>query len=121
MRHNTTGPTLTVYAHNPTFAPLLAGADPVATATAIEKVLVDTYLTNLGVLEDRQARELVAGAMAIAAQHLAVLRLAGTHPLRVPLPLAQLARVPSAAGTVAPADGLHQPGEIADPASGALG
>lgn len=108
-------------APNPTFAPLLAGADPVAAASTTEKVLVDTYLANLSVLEDRLARELVAGAMAIAAQHLAVLRLAGTHPLRLPLPVAELARVPSVAGTVAPADGLHQTGETADPASGAVG
>lgn len=111
-------------APNPTFAPLLAGADPVASVTTIEKVLVDTYLGNLSMLDDRQAKEVVAGAMAIAAQHLAVLLLAGTHALRIPLPQADLARVPSAAGTVAPADGLHQTGGpdwTADPASGARG
>jgi hypothetical protein len=108
-------------APNPTFAPLLAGADPVAAVTTIEKVLVDTYLTNLAMLEDRPAKALVAGAMAVAAQHLAVLRLAGTHTLRLPLPVAELPRVPSTAGTVAPADGLHQVGQTADPASGALG
>jgi hypothetical protein len=108
-------------APNPTFAPFLAGADPVAAVTTIEKVLVDTYLANLSAIEDRQGKELVADAMAIAAQHLAVLRLASTHTLRLPLPLAELPRVPSTAGTVAPADGLHQAGQVADPASGALG
>ncbi len=108
-------------APNPTFAPLLAGADPVASAASVEKLLVDTYMTNLSMLEDRRAKALVAGAMAVAAQHLAVLRLAGTHTLRLPLPVSELPRVPSTAGTVAPADGLDQAGDVAAPASGALG
>ncbi|HET7720280.1 MAG TPA: ferritin-like domain-containing protein, partial [Acidimicrobiales bacterium] len=55
---------------NPTFAPLLA-ADPIVAVTTIEKVLVDTYLGNLAMLADRRSKELVAAAMAVAAQHLA--------------------------------------------------
>lgn len=108
-------------APNPRFAPLLGSADPVAAATTAEAVLVDTYLSNLTVLEDRRSRELVAGAMALAAQHLAVARLAGTHPVRIPLPQSDLATVPAAAGTVAPPTGLHPlggPELVADPASG---
>lgn len=118
-------------APNPKFQPLLAGADPIAAATTIEKVLVDTYITNLAALEDRRAKELVGGAMATAAQHLAVLRVAGAlaaagaaQLLAVPSPLANLAKLPSTAGTVAPPEALHTPSGpelIADPSTGALG
>ena len=116
---------------NPKFQPLLAGADPVTVAATIEKVLVDTYIANLAALEDRRAKELVAGAMATAAQHLAVLRVAGalvaagaTQLLAVPSSLANLAKLPSIAGTVAPPEALHTvsgPELVADPATGALG
>ena len=118
-------------APNPTFAPLLAEADPVTVATTIEKVLVDTYLGNLAVLQDQRAKELVAAAMAVGAQHLAFLRtagalLAGGTPqlVRIPFPAGDLAKLPSTAGTVATPDAVHRlsgPELVADPASGALG
>lgn len=118
-------------APNPKFAALLAAADPPAALAPIETVLIDTYLANLTVLEDRPARELVAGAMATSAQHLALLRVAGAlaaggrpELLRIPFPQADMARVPAAVGTVAPAEGLHRaagPEGIAEPATGALG
>ena len=116
---------------NPTFAPVLAGADPIMATTTIEKVLVDTYLGNLGMLQDRRAKELVAAAMAVSAQHLAFLRTAGAllaggtpHLVTVPFPRADLAKLPPTAGTVATPDALHKvsgPELIADPASGAVG
>lgn len=118
-------------APNPTFAPLLGAADPIGPATTIEKVIVDTYLGNLAMLQDRRSKELVAAAMAVGAQHLAFLRtagalLAGGTPelVRVPFPAADLAKLPPAAGTVATPDALHRPSGpelIADPASGARG
>ena len=118
-------------APNPTFAPLLAGADPISAAATIEKVLVDTYVGNLAVLEDRRSKELVAAAMAVAAQLLAFLRtagalLAGGMPqlVKVPFPPADLAKLPPTTGTVATPDALHRlsgPELIADPTSGALG
>ena len=118
-------------APNPTFAPLLAGPDPVMAATTIEKVLVDTYLGNLTTLQDRRARELVAASMAVAAQHLAFLRTAGAlvaggtpQLVRIPFPAVDLAKLPPTAGTVATPDALHRlsgPELIADPASGAVG
>ena len=118
-------------APNPTFAPLLAGADTIGAATTIEKVLVDTYLGNLAMLQDRRSKELVAAAMAVGAQHLAFLRtagalLAGGTPqlVRIPFPAADLAKLPPTAGTVATPDAFHRPSGpelIADPASGALG
>lgn len=118
-------------APNPKFQALLAGSDRVTVAATIEKVLVDTYIANLAELEDRRAKELVGAAMATAAQHLAVLRVAGAivaagspQLVAVPSPLANLARLPSTAGTVAPPEALHTlsgPELIAEPASGALG
>ena len=115
---------------NPKFLALLAGADPVAAAATIEKVAVDTYLGNLGVVEDRRSKELLASAMAVGAQHLAFLRLAGAllaggtpQLVAIPLPLADLPKLPPVAGTVATPDPLHTPSGpelIADPASGAL-
>jgi hypothetical protein len=114
-------------AANPKFRPLLAGADPVVTAATVEKVLVDTYLGNLPALDDRQAKELVAGAMMVAAQHLAVLRVAGAGPpelVRMPFRPADMARLPATAGSGATPDALHQAGGpelVAEPTSGALG
>jgi hypothetical protein len=118
-------------APNPTFAALLGASDPIAAATTIEKVVVDTYLGNLAVLQDRRSKELVAAAMAVGAQHLAFLRtagalLAGGTPqlVRIPFPVADLAKLPPTAGTVATPDAFHRlsgPELIADPASGALG
>ncbi|MGI8983303.1 MAG: hypothetical protein ACR2HM_02020 [Acidimicrobiales bacterium] len=117
-------------APNPKFAPLLAGADPAAALATIETVLVDTYLANLTELEDPPARELVAGAMATCAQHLAFLRVvgamvAGGRPelVRIPFLQSDLALVPAASGTVAPPEGLHRAGPegVAEPATGAPG
>jgi hypothetical protein len=118
-------------APNPKFQPLLAGAEPLTAASTIEKVLVDTYIANLAALEDRRARELVGAALATAAQHLGLLRVAGAivaagspQLAAVPSPLANLAKLPSTAGTVAPPEALHTvsgPDLIADPATGALG
>jgi hypothetical protein len=118
-------------APNPKFQPLLAGADRISVAATIEKVLVDTYIANLAALEDRRAKELVGTAMATAAQHLAVLRVAGAivaagspQLVAVPSPLANLAKLPSTAGTVAPPEARHTlsgPDLIAEPTSGALG
>jgi hypothetical protein len=118
-------------APNPKFQPLLAGAEPMTAAATIEKVLVDSYIANLAALQDRRAKELVGAAMATAAQLLGVLRVAGAilatgspQLLAVPSPLADLAKLPSTAGTVAPPEALHSvsgPDLIADPATGALG
>jgi hypothetical protein len=113
-------------APNPKFQPLLAGDDPVAAATTIETVVVDTYMGNLSMLQDQRAKELIAAAMAVAAQHLAVLRAAAANPqhLRFPFRLADLAKLPATAVTVAIPDAFHQPAGpelIAEPASGAVG
>ena len=110
---------------NPTFRPVLSGADPVADAAVVANVLVDTYLANLTMLDDRRSKELVAAAMAVAAQHLAVLRMAGANPslVRIPYLAPDLAKLPPTAATVATPEAFHPlggPASIADPASGAV-
>jgi rubrerythrin len=110
----------------------LAGlTDPktlVDVAAALEKVATDTYLTNLSVLQDRRSKEIVAGLMAVEAQHLATLRVFGTllaSPalIAVPLPQAALAALPGTVCTQAFPDAIHRvngPDGVADPASGAV-
>lgn len=123
-------------APNPKFLPLLADAD-LSTATSIvdlaariEKVAVDTYVANLGQLQDPTAKALVGGVLGVGAQHLATLRLfaallkGGTPQLvAVPFPLSAVMDVPgTAAATVSP-DALERPNGpdlLAEPTSGAV-
>lgn len=123
-------------APNPKFATMLAATDLttlaklVAFATILEKVATDTYLLDLSMLTDQPSKSVMAGVMAVAAQHLATLRVvgsllaAGAEPLvTFALPTSELARVPAAVGSVAFPDALHQvsgPELVAEPASGAL-
>ena len=118
---------------NPRFAPLVSGADVGTPATVVgllavvEKLAVDTYLSNLAVMADRRSKEVMAGIMAVGAQHLAFLRTVGAlqaQPVALPLPRADLARLPGAAGIAATPDARHKPSGpdlIAEPESGALG
>lgn len=123
-------------APNPRFqqglAPQLAGlTDPktlVDFAAGLEKVATDTYLTNLTMLQDRRTKEILAGLMAVEAQHLAALRvfatlLASPALIAVPLPQSTLAALTGTVCTQAFPDALHQvsgPDGVADPASGAI-
>lgn len=112
-------------APNPKFGSLLTAADGLAAATTIEKIVVDTYLANLSMLQDVRAKELVAAAMAVAAQHLAVLRVAGADlgRFRIPFRATDLAKLPVTAASVAIPDALHQvggPDSTAEPTSGAV-
>jgi hypothetical protein len=112
-------------APNPKFESLLAGADGIAAATTIEKAVVDTYIANLSMVQDMRAKELVAAAMAVAAQHLALLRVAGADPgrFRIPFRVADLAKLAVTAASDAIPDALHQVGgseSTAEPTSGAV-
>jgi hypothetical protein len=119
-------------APNPKFLPLLAAADlgtPDSLAT-LEKVVADTYLLNLPVLQDVASRAVMAGVLALGAQRLATVRLLGSllaggspHLVAIPFPLGDLLKLPSTAGSVATPDALHAPGGsdlVAEPASGAV-
>jgi rubrerythrin len=129
-------PTATVqHAPNPKFYPMVQSADLstpeklLEFLAGIEQVMTDTYLTNLAALQDRRARAVVGGVMAVEAQHLAYLRLVGAllrggsaHLVLSPLPLARMKDLPHTAGRVAFPEALHQiggPERLAEPASGA--
>ena len=123
-------------APNPKFLPLLAGADVrtpegvVRLATLLEKVATDSYLLDLPMIQDPRTRGLVAGVMAVEAQHLALLEtlgalLEGGTPglVAIPFPASDLMDLPSATGRVAFHGALHRPGGpdlVAEPASGAV-
>jgi hypothetical protein len=123
-------------APNPKFLPLLAGADlsspekVVDLAALVEKVAIDTYLLDLTMLADANAKAVMAGIMAVQAQHLATLRMVGAllqggvpQLVAVPFPVTRMKDLPPAAATAAFPDALHVPGGadlIAEPTSGAL-
>jgi hypothetical protein len=123
-------------APNPKFLPLLVGADLstapklIEFAATLEKVATDTYLLGLSILTDQPSKVLLAGVMAVDAQHLATLRTvaallgAGAEPLvTFAVPTSDLAKVPGPVGSVAFPDALHTiggPELVAEPSSGAL-
>lgn len=97
-------------------------------AATLEAVATDTYLMNLGMLEDGPSKELMGSVMGVEAQHLAVLRavqalLAGDALQLITVPPAgpavDLAALPAAAGSVAFPDPLHMTNAVAEPESGA--
>lgn len=121
---------------NPKFLTALSNADLstpdklVDVAAQLEKVATDTYLVNLGMVQDSRAKALLASVMGVAAQHLATLRVmagllrADARLLVVPFPEAALAKLPGTTGTVAFPDALEKvdgPDQIAEPSSGAAG
>lgn len=127
-------------APNPAFLPKVTGADLTSPqklvdfAAVLEKVATDTYLLNLAMLQDSKAKAIMGSVMAVEAQHLATLRAVGalleggagvaTAPqlVNVPLPVADLAKLPKGIGSVAFPDAFEKingPDGIADPESGA--
>ena len=121
---------------HPRFLSLVGAADLttavklVDLAATLEKVATDTYLLNLSMLQDRRAKEIMAGVMAVTSQHLATIRvlsalLIGGLPqlMAVPFPLAALLGMPTAVGSLATPDAFHKvsgPELIAEPTSGAV-
>lgn len=124
-------------APNPKFRPLQSSADlstpgkVLELATVLEKVVIDTYVGNLTVVQDPATKALLGRAMAVGAQHLAGLRMlsallaaGATELVAVPFPLTSLEDLPQAAVLAAFPDALHVLNGadlIAEPASGAIG
>lgn len=121
---------------NPKFLPLLTGADLstagsiIDLAAQIEKVAADTYVVNLGQLQDAKAKTLLGGVLGVGAQHLAALRLfaallkgGAAQLVAIPFPLSAIMNLPGAtAATVSP-DALERvngPDLLAEPTSGAV-
>jgi len=128
-------------APNPTFLPKVASADLstpeklVDFAAVLEKVATDTYLLNLTMLQDTKAKVIMGSVMAVEAQHLATLRAVGAllrgagggapapQLVNVPLPVADIAKLPKGVGSVAFPDAFEKingSDGIADPKSGAV-
>ena len=94
-------------------------------AATLEKVATDTYLLNLALLQDSRTRAIMAGVMAVEAQHLATLRLVALLPDRLPCPSPPPTwpRLPAQPAAPPFPDALHAvggPDLVADPTSGAL-
>jgi CheY-like chemotaxis protein len=123
-------------APNGKFLPALAGADLstpgklVDFLATVEKVVTDTYLTNLAMVQEARSKALLASVMAVEAQHLAHLRLIGflmqagvPQLVADPFPPARMRDLPHTAGRVPFPDALHRVGGpelVAEPSSGAV-
>ena len=108
-----------------TSAKLAGPADLVTLAATLEQVATQTYLKNLTLLTDRQAKALVASVMGVEAQHLATLRAVGTlvaagraDLVAVPTVVADLPRAVGSAPFPQAFEGVDH---AAPPESGAVG
>ncbi len=96
-------------------------------AAVLEKIVTDTYLLDLSLLEDVRSKEHMAAVMGVEAQHLAILRaisallrVGALESIQVP---ADVTRLPAAFGSLAFPDALHTTNEaagVAPPESGAV-
>ncbi|HUR78610.1 MAG TPA: ferritin-like domain-containing protein [Acidimicrobiales bacterium] len=117
---------------NPKYGPVVDSAKPglkapidvVKLAATLEEVARDTYLADLSMFEDNDAKTLMATVMGVETQHLATLRAVGAllegggaDLIRIPTDVAKL---PAAAGSVGFDDALYQPTKASPPAEGAL-
>jgi len=119
---------------NPKYAPIVAQmapslkapADVVKLAMTLETVARDTYLSDLAMFSDNKSLQIMATVMGVETQHLAVLRavaalIAGGAPQLIAIPLANLAALPAAAGSVSFSDGPFPMATMASPpAEGAV-
>ncbi|MEJ7583546.1 MAG: ferritin-like domain-containing protein [Acidimicrobiales bacterium] len=79
----------------------------VSLAMALEQVATQTYVANMSLLENKEAKTRMASVMGVEAQHLATLRAVGAlieggAPELIKIPIgADVAKLPAAAGSVA--------------------
>lgn len=118
---------------NPKYASAAAGANlatPVQLVdylVVLEKIVTDTYLLDLSILEDVRSKERMAAVMGVEAQHLAslkamasLLKVGALDAIQLPVDVNKL---PAAFGSLAFPDALHKANEsagTAQPESGAL-
>jgi CBS domain-containing protein len=123
-------------APNPKFLAALQATDlstpdrVVDFAGLLEKVVTDTYLLNLTMLQDARTKAIMGSVMAVDAQHLATLRVVGAllkggapQLVAVPFPITDLAKLPAAVVNAAFPDALEKvngPELVAEPSSGAV-
>jgi hypothetical protein len=119
---------------NPKYASGSAAADVsnplrlVDYAAVLEKILVDTYTGNLTVVDDVKTKEALAAALAVDAQHLAVLRMVGallrddtSQLVRIPIGN-DLVRLPATLAAIAVPQAIDDvtSSAVAEPESGAV-
>lgn len=121
-------------APNPKYAPVVEAekpklkgpADVVKLAATLEEVATETYLKNLTLLEDSEAKALFASVMGVECQHLAVLRAVGALVAAGPEGIAliaiptDVAKLPAAAGSVAFPKPFEPTDKASPPAEGAV-
>lgn len=119
-------------ATNPRYTPVVEDATPGLTdflpvvdlAATLEEVAQDTYLANLSLLQDTDAKALMAGVMAVETQHLGILRavralLEGGAPQLIAIPT-DVAALPAAAGSVSFPAAFEEPQLASPPEEGAV-
>lgn len=119
-------------ATNPRYTPIVEQATPglvdypsvVALAATLEEVAQDTYLANLSLLQDTDAKSLMGSVMAVETQHLAILRAVGAlldggaaQLIAIPTDVAAL---PAAAGSVSFPNAFEEPDMASPPEEGAV-
>ena len=117
---------------NPKYVSGVAAADVssplrlVDYAAVLEKILTDTYVVDLTLVENVRAKETLASVMAVEAQHLAVLRTVGAllragTPQFLKIPFgADLVNLPATLTAIAFPDAREEISSTAEPESGAV-
>lgn len=117
---------------NPKYAPIVEAAKPtlktpldvVNLAATLEEVATETYLANLGLLQNARTKALMASVMGVETQHLATLRAVGAllganAPQLIAIPV-DAAALPAVAGSVAFPDAIQNTDKASPPAEGAI-
>lgn len=120
-------------APNPKFVPVVEGAKPglkdalavASLAETLETIATQTYLENIGLLDDTETVTLMGSVMGVETQHAATLRavkalLMGGAPELIALDASVAAKLPAAAGSVAFPLAFEPTENAADPSTGAL-
>lgn len=119
---------------NPKFAPVVEQAKPnlktpldvVNLAVTLEDAATQTYLQNIFLLDSSNTKALMASVMGVETQHAATLRavkalLEANMPDLIKIPIgADVANLPSAAGSVSFPNAFEPVGTIAEPETGAV-
>ena len=117
---------------NPKYAPVVEQAKPtlktpldvVNLAATLEEVATETYLANLGLLDNARTKALMASVMGVETQHLATLRAVGAllqanAPQLIAIPV-DAAALPAVAGSVAFPTATQNTDMASPPQEGAL-
>jgi len=106
---------------------LTAAAEIIGLVRTLETVATETYLENTSLLEDAPTRAVMARVMGVESQHAAVLAAfeallkdGASELIQVPFSLANIARLPAGAGSIAFPEPFEPTTQVATPESGAV-